>query len=168
METPLQYWSSWASIAGLVLGVASCVAAMWAAIAATKAKDAAERARKEIRQKVFQYSVSAARSLLDRLDDTVTIRKDFSAAADHARTLADMMDEIANASVSPAKSIKAEANVRSDWNRLATELRDWRARFLELCVSRTKHLVNINEWCTFTSRAKTKMNAFLGPVTEMR
>jgi hypothetical protein len=163
VESPLlQYWSALASIAGFVLGLVSAGAAIWAGCAANKARDAAEQARKEIRRKVFQYSVSSARSLLERLEDSVT-RKEFVVAADHARTLANMMDEIANTPESEEESMDVEATIDSGWRNLATESRDWRARFLEI-RGRNKGLEKFDEWCGFTSRAATKMNSFLGPV----
>ena len=78
------------------------------------------------------------------------------------------MDEIANAPECAAERSQGETRAPSGWNQLATESREWRTRFLVLHTGRTKHLEKIDEWCIFTGRAKTKMNAFLGPVTEMR
>lgn len=159
MNDPLQFWAAWASIAGLAVS-------LWAAIAATTAKKAAEQAREEIRRKVFQYSISAARQQLDQLDDTV-INRHFSFAAHLARSLADTIDEISNTPEFTDESIGE--NARGEWKLIGTELREWRTKFVSIpSEGRNRKFDNIDGWSKFTARVKDRMNIFLGPLAERR
>jgi hypothetical protein len=172
----LQNWAAWASIAGLA-------ASLWAAIAATNAKRAAERARREIRQKVLLHSLSTARRDLDQLDDAV-LRRDFSLAVHVARALADYVEELANTLASVGQKRKwwmpfakrasrktlgratGEPTIDRKWGTFATELREWRATFVGIrSQGGHKRLENVDEWCRFTQRMKHEINTFIGPVT---
>jgi hypothetical protein len=163
----LYYLSAWASIIGLILSVVSVIASCWAARAAISAKRAARQAQDEIKCKIFQYSISSSRQDLDRLDDAVT-NKQFSLASHLARTLADFMDEIANARDLVDKLIGENSPTRDEWNIFATELREWRTTFLTIPIdNRNKRLENIDEWCNFTSRVKSRINTVLGPIKQI-
>ena len=78
------------------------------------------------------------------------------------------MDEIANARDLVDNPVGKDSPTRDEWNIFATELREWRITFLTIPTdNRNKRLENIDEWCKFTSRVKSRINIDLGPIKQI-